>query len=221
MVDGERAREPLELPDADALPVEAVRPVVDRGERDRHRDGGTVPLDDRRASRPTSASLCRRTAQTAARLESAISSRAHATPRADIVMPEERLRVIYERMGELGSSADPTKRCAPGIEAWHDAYMPHLAALVARLLIAAEFRLPPAGHRPLLRLIASARLLLADPSPARRRPRARTNRPAVTRCRRWRRRAARGCAPRTRPCSSAGRAGRRSRRCPTRRSARG
>ena len=67
-----------------------------------------------------------------------------ATPRADISFPEERLRVIYERMGELGFERRPYEEMRARLEAWHDAYMPHLAALVARLLIAPEFRLPPA-----------------------------------------------------------------------------
>lgn len=93
---------------------------------------------------PRALRLCRRTAQTAARLESAISLGGAAPPRADISFPEERLRVIYERMGELGFERRPYEEMRARLEAWHDAYMPHLAALVARLLIAPEFRLPPA-----------------------------------------------------------------------------
>jgi hypothetical protein len=58
-------------------------------------------------------------------------------------MPEERLRAIYERVGELGYARRPYDEARARIDAWHDAYMPHLLALVSRLLIPAEFRLPP------------------------------------------------------------------------------
>ncbi len=86
-VDGERAREPLELPDADALPVEAVRPVVDRGECDRHRDGRAVRLDLRQTSRLTSAAgSAAAPRRPAARFEEAISRGGriitHAQPRS-------------------------------------------------------------------------------------------------------------------------------------------
>ncbi len=49
-VDRERAREPLQLSDADAVPIEAVGTVVDRGDGHRHRDGGAVHLHHRHAA---------------------------------------------------------------------------------------------------------------------------------------------------------------------------
>ena len=52
--------------------------------------------------------------------------------------------MIYERVGELGYERRPYEEVRARISAWHDAYMPGLSALVARLLIPAEFRLPPA-----------------------------------------------------------------------------
>ena len=88
--------------------------------------------------------LCRRTAQTAARLADTLTIERISTASAEVVMPEERLRVIYERVGELGYERRPYEEVRTRITAWHDAYMPHLSALVARLLIPAEFRLPPA-----------------------------------------------------------------------------
>jgi Ion channel len=87
--------------------------------------------------------LCRRTAQTAARLEGTITVERLVTPSAEVAMPEERLRLIYERVGELGYERRPYEEVRARIDAWHDAYMPHLLALVSRLLIPAEFRLPP------------------------------------------------------------------------------
>ncbi len=168
---------------------------------------------------PRALRLCRRTAQTAARLESAHLARGRSpSTRRHRASLRSGFESSTRGWASSGSSADPTKRCAHGIEAWHDAYMPHLLALVARLLIPRRVPPPARSHRPLLRLIPSAGFLAERPLGGAHTPRE----PArVTGCRRWRRRAGRGCAPRTRPCSSAGRAGRRSRRCPTRRSARG
>jgi len=88
--------------------------------------------------------LCRRTAQTATRLADALTIERASTPIAEVVMPEERLRVIYARLGELGYERRPYEEARARLNAWHDAYVPHLSALVARLLIAPEFRLPPA-----------------------------------------------------------------------------
>ncbi len=87
--------------------------------------------------------LCRRTAQMATRLENAISLEGIIRSREALEMPEERLRVIYERLGELGFELRSYEEAQSRINAWHDAYIPSMAALVARLLIAPEFRLPP------------------------------------------------------------------------------
>lgn len=92
---------------------------------------------------PRALRLCRQTAQTASRLEDAIALEGVTTPRADITFPEERVRAIYDRVGELGFDRRPYDEVRTRLDAWHDAYMPHLAALVSRLLIAPEFRLPP------------------------------------------------------------------------------
>jgi len=88
--------------------------------------------------------LCRRTAQMASRLENAISLEGIIRSRTSIEIPEERLRVIYDRMGELGFARRPYADVLQRIDTWHDAFMPAMTALVARLLIAPEFRLPPA-----------------------------------------------------------------------------
>ena len=50
---------------------------------------------------------------------------------------------IYDRLGELGFQRRPFEEVRTRLDAWHDAYVPHLSALVSRLLIAPEFRLPP------------------------------------------------------------------------------
>ncbi|HMK11796.1 MAG TPA: potassium channel family protein [Acidimicrobiales bacterium] len=93
---------------------------------------------------PRALRLCRRTAQMAARLENAIALEGLIRGRASIDIPEERLRVIYDRLGELGFERRPYDDVRRRIDAWHEAYLPALSSLVARLLIAPEFRLPPA-----------------------------------------------------------------------------
>ena len=93
---------------------------------------------------PRALRLLRRTAQTGARLENAIALEGLRTRSADIAFPEERIRVVYARLGELGFERRPFDEVLVRLGSWHDAYVPHLAALVARLLIAPEFRLPPA-----------------------------------------------------------------------------
>jgi Ion channel len=93
---------------------------------------------------PRALRLLRRTAQTGARLENAIALEGISSRSADISFPEERIRVVYARIGELGFARRPFDEVLVRLGTWHDAYVPHLAALVARLLIAPEFRLPPA-----------------------------------------------------------------------------
>jgi len=93
---------------------------------------------------PRALRLCRRTAQMAARLENAISLEGIIRTRTSVAIPDERLVVIYERLGELGFERRPLDEARQRIDRWHEAYMPSMAALVARLLIAPEFRLPPA-----------------------------------------------------------------------------
>jgi len=88
--------------------------------------------------------LCRRTAQMAGRLENAIALEGIISSRATIEIPDERLQVIYDRMGELGFERRSFAEARRRIDTWHEAYMPAMTALVARLLIAPEFRLPPA-----------------------------------------------------------------------------
>ena len=83
----------------------------------------------------------RRASKTRIALEGVTSAR------ADITFPEERLRAIYDRLGELGFERRPYEEVRTRLDAWHNAYVPHLAALVSRLLIAPEFRLPPSVVR--------------------------------------------------------------------------
>ena len=168
---------------------------------------------------PRALRLCRRTAQTAARLEERHLARGRSPSTRRRQIPEERLRAIYERMGELGYERRPYEEMRARLDAWHDAYMPHLAGTGRPP--ADRARVPPPTRRSSLCPTTDPLRWFSwrnGPSEA---PTRQENRARVTRWRRWRRRAGRGCAPRTRPCSSAGRAGRRSRRCPTRRSARG
>jgi hypothetical protein len=91
--------------------------------------------------------LCRRTAQMAGRLENAISLEGLIRSRTPLDLPEERLRIIYARLGELGFDRRPYEEVRRRIDQWHEAYLPSMGALVARLLVAPEFRLPPAVAR--------------------------------------------------------------------------
>jgi hypothetical protein len=92
--------------------------------------------------------LCRRTAQTVARLKGAAIEEGltldAATP---LAMPEERLQAIYDRFGELGFPRRPFAEAVERLDRWHGAYLPQIESVIRRLLIAREFRLPPAVTR--------------------------------------------------------------------------
>ena len=87
--------------------------------------------------------LCRRTAQLAGRLENAIALEGIIGSRTPLEIPEDRLQVIYDTMGELGFDRRPYDEVRRRIDTWHRAYLPSMSVLVARLLVAREFRLPP------------------------------------------------------------------------------
>jgi hypothetical protein len=94
---------------------------------------------DRRALR-----LCRRTAQTVVRLKGALVEEGIPVDTERLVLPEERLQAIYDKFGELGFPRRPLGEARERLDQWHQAYIPDLEALIRRLLIPREFRLPPA-----------------------------------------------------------------------------
>ena len=76
----------------------------------------------------------------------------HLRASADITFPEERLREIYDRLGELGFERRPYEEVRTRLDAWHNAYVPHLAALVSRSAHRARVPPPALGRLALLRL---------------------------------------------------------------------
>jgi hypothetical protein len=88
--------------------------------------------------------LCRRTAQTVARLKSALVEEGIPVDAERLGLPDERLRAIYDKFGELGFPRRPYAEALERLDLWHEAYIPEIEALIRRLLIPREFRLPPA-----------------------------------------------------------------------------
>ena len=72
------------------------------------------------------------------------SRRASRSRRSRWCFPEERLQAIYDKFGELGFPRRPFAEARERLDRWHEAYIPELEALIRRLLIPREFRLPPA-----------------------------------------------------------------------------
>jgi hypothetical protein len=93
---------------------------------------------------PRALRLCRRTAQTVARLKRTLLIEGTTGDEAVMEMPEERIQAIYDKFGELGYARRPYSDARERIDTWHGAYIPELESLVRRLLIPREFRLPPA-----------------------------------------------------------------------------
>ena len=88
--------------------------------------------------------LCRRTAQTVVRLRGALIEEGVTVETEPLGLPEERLQAIYDKFGELGFPRRPFGEARERLDRWHEAYVPELEALIRRLLIPREFRLPPA-----------------------------------------------------------------------------
>ena len=93
---------------------------------------------------PRALRLCRRTAQTVARLTSALVEEGIPVDTERLALPEERLQAIYDKFGERGFPRRPYAEAVERLDLWHQAYIPELEALIRRLLIPREFRLPPA-----------------------------------------------------------------------------